>query len=70
MYSGWWAFGKKDGKGTYVYADTGARVINLFIISLLVIGRKIKLLKGNGYCLMAHSLKEYSRIINQIPKVH
>jgi hypothetical protein len=25
-YSGWWAFGKKEGKGTYVFADTGMRV--------------------------------------------
>ena len=26
MYSGWWSFGKKNGKGTYVYAATNQRV--------------------------------------------
>lgn len=26
IYSGWWRYGKKYGKGTYVFSDTGMRV--------------------------------------------
>ena len=26
VYSGNWANGEKDGKGTYVFADTGMRI--------------------------------------------
>lgn len=27
VYSGWWAFGLKAGNGTYIFADTGMRLV-------------------------------------------
>jgi radial spoke head protein 1 len=29
-YSGWWQFGKKKGKGTYTYANSGMKLIGIW----------------------------------------
>lgn len=30
IYSGQWKFGNKDGKGTYIFADTGMKFVGNF----------------------------------------
>lgn len=37
VYSGWWKYGQKEGKGAYVYAATGMRVIFNRRVKLLMI---------------------------------
>ena len=40
-YSGWWQFGKKQGKGTYIYGDTGMRLVGEWAGNQIAFGKWI-----------------------------
>ena len=51
VYSGWFKYGKKEGKGTYIFADTGMRIKGEWENGTVKIGEWIfpngKTYKGN-----------------------